>query len=85
MNTTAVLREVASGGNLYMVRATSAPAAPGANVATMYFRDGTTSGTLKMMARAGASGAEETLIDNINTNGTVSSKLAVKYIDGGSA
>jgi hypothetical protein len=63
-NTYGVLREVASGGNLYMVKATSAPANPGANIGTIYFRDGTTSG-LKLVVRAGAAGAETTILDNI--------------------
>jgi hypothetical protein len=65
MNTTAVLREVASGGNLYMSKATSAPANPGANIGTLYFRDGTNAGTLKLVVRAGAAGAETTILDNI--------------------
>ena len=63
--TQAVLREVSGGGNLYMVRATSAPANPGANVGTLYFRDGTNAGTLKLVVRAGAAGAETTILDNI--------------------
>jgi hypothetical protein len=64
-NTTAVMREVASGGNLYLVRATSLPSNPGANVGTLYFRDGTNAGTLKLCVRAGAAGAETTILDNI--------------------
>jgi hypothetical protein len=64
-NTLGVLREVASGGNLYMARATSAPANPGANIGTLYFRDGTNAGTLKLVVRAGAAGAETTILDNI--------------------
>lgn len=82
--TQAVLREVAGGGNLYLLRATSTPGAPGTSVGSLYFRDGTTSG-LRLATISGASGVEETLIDNINVNGTASSLLAVKYIDGGTA
>jgi hypothetical protein len=64
-NTQLVMREAGGGGNLYMVRASSAPAAPGSNVGTLYFRDGTNAGTLKLVVRAGAAGAETTILDNI--------------------
>ena len=31
----------------------------------MYYRDGTNAGTLKLVVRAGAAGAETTILDNI--------------------
>lgn len=40
---------------------------PGANRALLYFRDGTNAGTLKLVVRAGAAGAETTILDNIPT------------------
>jgi hypothetical protein len=69
-NTQAVLREVASGGNLYMVRATSTPGNPGASVGTLFYRDGTTAGTLRLATRTGASGVEETIVDNLSSTGS---------------
>lgn len=59
------LRAENSGGKLTMVRATAAVTNPGANYASLYFRDGTTAGTLKLVVRAGAAGAETTILDNI--------------------
>lgn len=79
------IKEAASGGQVAMTRQTSQATNPGANYGMLYFRDGTTAGTLKLVSLAGASGTEEALVDNINTNGTASALLAVKYIDGGSA
>jgi hypothetical protein len=64
-NTLTVLREVAGGGNIYVAKSTSLPANPGANIGTLYFRDGTNAGTLKLCVRAGAAGAETTILDNI--------------------
>jgi hypothetical protein len=54
-----------SGAEITMVRQTAATSNPGANLARMYFRDGTDAGTLKLVVRAGASGAETTILDNI--------------------
>ena len=54
-----------SGGELTLVRASAATTNPGANLARIYFRDGTTTGTLKLVVRAGAAGAETTILDNI--------------------
>jgi hypothetical protein len=64
-NTQAVLREVGGGGNIFMSKATSAPGAPGTGIGTIYFRDGTNAGTLKLVVRAGSAGAEVTILDNI--------------------
>jgi hypothetical protein len=66
-----------------MTRATSAQSNPGANQSRIYFRDGTTAGTLKLVTRAGVSGVETALIDNIDTSGTDTSTLGVALIDGG--
>jgi len=54
-----------SGGLFQAVRQTAAAANPGANSAKLYFRDGTTTGTLKLVVRAGTAGAETTILDNI--------------------
>ena len=58
-------RTLSSGGAVTLLRATSTPSNPGANYARLYFRDGTTTGTLKLVVRAGAAGAETTILDNI--------------------
>jgi hypothetical protein len=59
-----------SGGFLRLARETAIAANPGANVGKLYFRDGTNAGTLKLVVRAGASGVEESLFDNIDQTGT---------------
>ena len=59
-----------SGGELTLVRESAATTNPGANIARLYFRDGTTGGTLKLVVRAGAAGVEESLFDNIDQTGT---------------
>ena len=60
-----MLREENSGGFVNFIRETAAGANPGANQAKLYFRDGTNAGTLKLVVRAGAAGAETTILDNI--------------------
>jgi hypothetical protein len=59
--------EANSGGRFQMTRATTAVNNPGANAATLYYRDGTNAGTLKLVVRAGTGGAETTIFDNIPT------------------
>jgi hypothetical protein len=59
------IREGFSGGMLQVTKATAAQNNPGANIGRIYFRDGTDAGTLKLVVRAGASGAETTILDNI--------------------
>jgi hypothetical protein len=54
-----------SGGELTFTKETTATTNPGANLARLYFRDGTNAGTLKLVVRAGAAGAETTILDNI--------------------
>ena len=61
----ATIREANSGGFLRMTRQTAALTNQGANIGGLYFRDGTTVGTLKLVVRAGAAGAETTILDNI--------------------
>jgi hypothetical protein len=82
-NTHVAIGEANGGGAIRMTRQTSAPTAPGANYGRLYFRDGTTSGTLRLVTRAGTAGVETTLIDNIDTTGTDTSTLGVALIDGG--
>jgi hypothetical protein len=65
LNSAIQMTENASGGLLLLARATAAASNPGANFASLYFRDGTTAGTLKLVVRAGAAGAETTILDNI--------------------
>jgi hypothetical protein len=57
--------ETGAGGFLQMTRHTAAVGNPGANIGALYFRDGTNAGTLKLVVRAGAAGAETTILDNI--------------------
>jgi hypothetical protein len=59
------LLEANSGGTLQLTRMTAAAGNPGANVARLFLRDGTNAGTLKLVVRAGAAGAETTILDNI--------------------
>jgi hypothetical protein len=59
------LLEANSGGYLRLTRQTASVSNPGANLGSIYFRDGTTGGTLKLVVRAGAAGAETTILDNI--------------------
>jgi len=65
LNALASMGEFNNGAIFEFVRATGASYSPGANRATLYFRDGTTAGTLKLVVRAGAAGAETTILDNI--------------------
>jgi hypothetical protein len=65
INNLVFLRELNSGGLMEMRKADSAVANPGANSGRLYFRDGTNAGTLKLVVRAGAAGAETTILDNI--------------------
>jgi hypothetical protein len=53
------------GGQITWSKQTAAATNPGANGARLYFRDGTNAGTLKLVVRAGAAGAETTILDNI--------------------
>jgi len=64
-NSLAIINENNSGGSIRLTRATAAQTNPGANVGRLYFRDGTNAGTLKLVVRAGAAGAETTILDNI--------------------
>jgi len=61
----AQLRFSNSGGHVQMTRKTSSVANPGANEGAIYFVAGTNTGTLKLVVRAGAAGAETTILDNI--------------------
>jgi hypothetical protein len=54
-----------AGGNLRLKKSTSTPSSPGADWGVLAFRDGTNAGTLKLVVRAGAAGAETTILDNI--------------------
>lgn len=54
-----------SGGHVRLQKKTSTPAAPGASRAYLYFLTGTNANTVKLCVRAGASGAETVILDNI--------------------
>ena len=60
-----LIGEEATGGFVTLARPTGVLYNPGANSGRLYFRDGTTTGTLKLVVRAGAAGAETTILDNI--------------------
>jgi hypothetical protein len=58
--------ETFSGASIQLKKLTSAALVPGASdYAKLYFRDGTNTGTLKLVVRAGTAGAETTILDNI--------------------
>jgi hypothetical protein len=65
LNGLSSMGEFNNGAIFEFVRATGTSYSPGANRATLYFRDGTNAGTLKLVVRAGAAGAETTILDNI--------------------
>jgi hypothetical protein len=65
INQLVFLREENSGGLFESQKLTAAAANPGASKGKIYFRDGTNAGTLKLVVRAGAAGAETTILDNI--------------------
>lgn len=67
INGSTIMREGFSGGVFEATKSTAAQNNPGANIARLYFRDGTNAGTLKLVVRAGATGAETTILDNIPT------------------
>jgi hypothetical protein len=60
-----ILGESNSGGRIVLTKQTAATPNVGAGVGNIYFRDGTNAGTLKLVVRAGAAGAETTILDNI--------------------
>jgi hypothetical protein len=64
-NTYGILGEANSGGRVVLTKQTAATPNVGAGVGNLYFRDGTNAGTLKLVVRAGAAGAETTILDNI--------------------
>lgn len=66
-----------AGGEITFTRATAAAPNPGANLARIYVRDGTLAGTLRFVSITGASGLEETLIDNISSTSAVASSRFV--------
>jgi hypothetical protein len=75
-----------TGNSLALTKQATSPASPGANTAVQFIKDGTDAGTLKISIKAGASGAEIVLVDNIPTTaGTDTSTLGVAKIEGGSA
>jgi len=67
LNDVFIVAEENSGAYARFGRQTTAAANPGANSAKLYFRDGTNTGTLKLVVRAGTAGAETTILDNIPT------------------
>jgi hypothetical protein len=72
--------------SLALNKQATSPASPGANTAIEFIKDGTNAGTLKIAIKAGVSGAEIVLVDNIpTTTGEDTSTLGVAIIEGGSA
>jgi len=75
-----------SGNSLTLQKQNTSPASPGANSSIESLKDGTDAGTLKIAIKAGASGSEVVLIDNIPTTaGEDTSTLGVAKIEGGNA
>lgn len=64
-NNYARMLEANSGGTLQLTKMTAQAGNAGAGIGRLYFRDGTNAGTLKLVVRAGAAGAETTILDNI--------------------
>lgn len=64
-NSYLVAIEENNGGRLRFTKATASASAPGADMMKMYVVAGTNAGTLKLVVRAGAAGAETTVLDNI--------------------
>jgi hypothetical protein len=67
INSLVFMREENSGGLFEAQKQTAVAANPGSGKGKIYFRDGTNAGTLKLVVRAGAAGAETTILDNIPT------------------
>lgn len=65
LNDYAGVREISSGGFLQLYKLNAAGPNIGASFGAIYLRDGTNAGTLKLVIRAGAAGAETTILDNI--------------------
>ena len=65
INSQGRIAEASSGAFLRLGRMTAQAASPGNNLGSLYFRDGTNAGTLKLVVIAGAAGAETTILDNI--------------------
>jgi hypothetical protein len=65
INQTAQIKEENAGAALSLTKMTSQAGNDGAGIGRLYFRDGTNAGTLKLCVRAGAAGAETTILDNI--------------------
>jgi hypothetical protein len=61
----ATLSDENSGGRIRLTKMSSSATAPGADLAKIYLVAGTVPGTLKLVVRAGAAGAETTILDNI--------------------
>jgi len=63
----AKLTDEATGGIVQLGKTNAAAANPGADFAKLYIRDGTLASTVKLVVRAGATGTETTILDNITT------------------
>ena len=60
-----MISEENSGGYVRLTKQTATAANISSGQGKLYFRDGTTAGTLKLVVIAGAAGAETTILDNI--------------------
>lgn len=67
INQNGTLIESDGGARLTLLKLTATPTSPGPGNARLYFRDGTLPSTLKLVVRAGSTGAETTVLDNIPT------------------
>lgn len=86
LNSFAVLSEQNSGGLVTLTKQTSPITNPGNDKAGVYFSTGQDSGSLRLSVKAGTSGEEVTLLENIpQTSGSTSAKLGSIVIEGGNA
>jgi hypothetical protein len=75
-----------SGNSLTLIKQNTSPSSPGNNNSIEFLKDGTDAGTLKISIKAGASGSEVVLVDNIpTTSGEDTSTLGLARIEGGNA
>jgi hypothetical protein len=86
LNSYATLSEQNSGGLVTLTKQTTTITSPGADKAGVYFGSGETDGSLRLSLKAGTSGEEVTLLQNIpQTSGTAGAKLGSIIIEGGNA
>jgi hypothetical protein len=80
------ISEENSGGLATFTKQSGVPSNPGSDKAGVYFRAGSTAGTLRLSIVAGSAGEEITVVDDIpQTGGANMSRLGLSIIEGGNA